>query len=891
MTNIFADIVVETESDVEQKIIYKLLTFPLPQGLGYVDSDFITKPNIKKIMLDKGTSKKMYYPDYVLLTNGIPSVIVEAKAPGEDIDEAHREGRLYATEVNASYPSGINPCEFVIVTNGKRLTLTKWDSDNLLIDLKIENVHPVDPGFSQFTDLVSKPSISKHTIQILQRIRKEAKYYRPVNMLGGMAVASQSVGENSFGANLSLEYNYLFNPETDHEREAIVKNAYVASKRRQGHVGTIDKLIRAAVPPSSQNARRIDDTHNPSQLIEEIADYRKIKNQLCLLIGAVGSGKSTFVDYLRQVALPEDLRQSTHWVRVNLNTAPVSRDQIYDWLLDILLNKLREQSPEIDFDALDTLKKLYASNLIKLDKGRGSLYSKDSEKYVDMMNEEIKRLEADKKETLKALITFLFGKNNKLLIVVLDNCDKLTRDDQLLMFEVATWLKSEFTCSVFLPLRDSTYDQYCNFPPLDTVIKDLVFRIDPPLLDRVIYERLNFARREIVSNREVFYYTLDNSMKVTCQRNEVAIYLSCIINTLFQDNFVKRIITGLSGSNIRKGLEIVLEFCKSGHISAEEIFKIRTSNGDYRLPNHLVTGILLRRKRLYYNDIHSFLLNLFHSDRDEPLPDPFARICILTWLKDHSREYGPNRTKGYHRVSDLLRAFQTSGHSSETMVRQLARLCKEGCVTTESLQASFTEADLITISSPGYIHLDLLRNTTYLSAVAEDTYFRETQVATKIRDNMVGSGAFDPKTHESDLSTSKLLIDYMNQYYADYFGIAGQTVSTQSPELLSILTQTKEFVDRQFSGNADLAKRERLLQEYPPGTRTRAQVVSVKTFGLFVEFGLNGTGLVHKKNFTVVPEEFVEAFEEGDWVEVEIVEFSKFHNRFTLRLLDILSSQ
>jgi hypothetical protein len=196
------------------------------------------------------------------------------------------------------------------------------------------------------------------------------------------------------------------------------------------------------------------------------------------------------------------------------------------------------------------------------------------------------------------------------------------------MFEVATWLKTEFACCVFLPLRDSTYDQYCNSPPLDTVIKDLVFRIDPPLLNRVIYERLNFARREIVSDRNAFQYTLSNGSKVKCDRNDVAIYLSCIINSLFQDNFIRRIITGLAGSNVRKGLDIVLEFCKSGYISEEEIFRIRGSNGEYKLPNHIITGILLRRKRLYYNDQHSFLLNLFHSDRDELLPDPFARLCI-----------------------------------------------------------------------------------------------------------------------------------------------------------------------------------------------------------------------------------------------------------------------
>jgi hypothetical protein len=283
-------------------------------------------------------------------------------------------------------------------------------------------------------------------------------------------------------------------------------------------------------------------------------------------------------------------------------------------------------------------------------------------------------------------------------------------------------------------------------------------------------------------------------------------------------------------------------------------------------------------------------LNLFHSERDESLPDPFARICILTWLKARSREYGPNKTKGYHRVSDLLKAFQMLGHSSNTIIRQLERLCKEGCVTTESLQPTFTETDLITISPPGYIHLELLRNTTYLSAVAEDTFFRQTEIATKIKDNMIGDGAFDRLTRESDLSTSKLLIDYMYNYYNSYFAVAGQVVSNEQPEPFEILSKTKEYVDAQFLGDLDLAKREKLISENPPGTRIRAQVVNVQMYGLFVEFGLDGSGFISRKDFNAVPENLIECFQDGDWVEAEVIEFSKKHGRFRLRLLEILSS-
>jgi type I site-specific restriction endonuclease len=100
-----------SESDVEQKFIVSLLLQAAPDGLGYSDVDYRTKVDIRKLAIDKGNSKKLYYPDYAIVCDGLPLLIIEAKTPGQDLREAMREARLYAAEINASYPKGINPCE------------------------------------------------------------------------------------------------------------------------------------------------------------------------------------------------------------------------------------------------------------------------------------------------------------------------------------------------------------------------------------------------------------------------------------------------------------------------------------------------------------------------------------------------------------------------------------------------------------------------------------------------------------------------------------------------------------------------------------------------------------------------------------------------------------
>lgn len=85
MSNIYKDIELLSESDVEQKFVYKFLTIDEPIGLGYSDSDFRTKVDIRKLTIDKGNKKKLYYPDYAIIIDGLPSVIIEAKTPDEDV--------------------------------------------------------------------------------------------------------------------------------------------------------------------------------------------------------------------------------------------------------------------------------------------------------------------------------------------------------------------------------------------------------------------------------------------------------------------------------------------------------------------------------------------------------------------------------------------------------------------------------------------------------------------------------------------------------------------------------------------------------------------------------------------------------------------------------------
>lgn len=739
-----------TESDVEQKLLWALLTTPYPSGLAYLPAEVHTKANIRRLTIGKGSSQKLYFPDYVVVLSGLPVCVVEAKAPGEPLAPALGEARLYAMELNALFPAGLNPCNRVLACNGEDLLASSWDSAEPEYQLKLEALDVSDSRFAAFIETACRKALQAHADSLRARFA-EKPLVKPTHLLGGMSVRNEQVGQNSFGASLVGEYGHLFNPSNRRDRAHVVKNAYVPSKRRERYVEPIDRLIRAAAPPTLEHVPIVEDTASPREITSRLAEGgRALENQILLLIGSVGSGKSTFVDYLSEVALPEEVRARSAWIRVDLNRAPLELAHAYDWVADRVSAELRDTRPDLDFDALETLQKVYGPELARLKKGPLALLPADAIEYKTRLSDELGRLQHDKLATAQALIRYICGNTNRLLVLALDNCDKRTRDEQLTMFQIAQWVQSQFRCLVILPLRDVTYDLHGREPPLDTALKDLVFRIEPPRFAEVLQRRVLLALKELQGDgpAKALSFTLPNGMRVEYPTSDLGMYLTCILNSLFAyDRYVRRMIAGVAGRDVRKALEIFLDFCRSGHIDEGEIYKIRQLEGRYTLPFGIVARVLLRVNRRFYDGDQSHLKNLFQCDPEDPLPNHFVRLSILRWLDFRVREKGPIGVRGYHRFGELLKQLIPFGYDPRRLRTEALYLLKEKCITAEHQRVDhLADEDLIRLSPSGSVHLTLVTNADFVAACAEDTWCSEHAVAERIA-RRIGSGG--PKQHFS----------------------------------------------------------------------------------------------------------------------------------------------
>lgn len=867
----------KTESDVEQKFILPLLIQPIPSGLNYAYSNFQTKPNIRGLIIGKGLSSKIYFPDYVIVNSGLP-LIIEVKKPGEDIQEALREARLYCAELNSQFSHNLNPCSKIIVTTGQVTIAGFYDSSQFLLELSFDEINPSNPKFFKLSEFAGKEAVFGDCEGILRKIKGDVKFFRPLSMLGGKAIQNEQLNENTFGSTLSLDFRYLFNPESYEEKKNVVLNAYVKTKRHLRQVDPIDKIIRATLPLSISDLRRIEDTSEPVEVIKALQKRIKLKNQLLLLVGSVGSGKSTFTDYLKEVAISEELKSETVWVSFNLNQAPLSRNEIYEWLKDQIVEKLKQQKNDVDFDELGNLKKLYAVEINSYRKTYASLLGEDSKEYKLKFADEISKLKSNKDITAKAFTRYLCSEKGKLFIIVLDNTDKRKLEDQLLMFEVASWLKEVYNCLVFLPLRDTTFDNFRKQPPLDTVIKDFVFRIDPPLLREVIMARIGYALREMAKTETKLSFSLPNGILVEYPTSDQGFYLASIVKSLFESVYFSRLISGIAGRDIRKGLEIFLDFCKSGHINETEILQIRMFKGQYVLPNHLISRIILRGSMKYYSEKASNVKNIFCCFPSDGGPDPFIRLSLLRWLEQNFRKTGPTKNIGYHKISNIINELISYGHSEERLLKEIDFLIKSKYIVTESQSLDYYEVeDLVSISSSGMTLLDLLNDPNYLTSCAEDIYFRDEAVAKIIFERISERTGFSLYSMETTIGNSKDLLEYLELYKAGYLLRKSEVYLSRQISDYSNLDKQRVMIDKKINANESLYRQ----NQYPSGTKVDAEIVAIKEYGIFVEFGLDEKGFIHISEFDYSDIDYTE-LELGDNIKGSIKKFNSEHHRFEL---------
>src|SRR4030042_6012105 len=121
------------ESSVEAFFVSRLLNY-----LGYSDGDIRTKQSIGELFIGKGAKKEKNKPGYVCSGEEKPCLVVDAKHPGEAITDYLYQISGYALAVNQGFRNE-KPIQFVVLKNGLKTDLYKWDDNIPVLELIFED--------------------------------------------------------------------------------------------------------------------------------------------------------------------------------------------------------------------------------------------------------------------------------------------------------------------------------------------------------------------------------------------------------------------------------------------------------------------------------------------------------------------------------------------------------------------------------------------------------------------------------------------------------------------------------------------------------------------------------------------------------------------------------
>lgn len=278
-----------TESDVEQKQVFQLLIQQSPLGLGYGDSEILTKPYVRKVLIGKDKRAENFAPDYVVMIDRVPVMIVEAKRPGSDLDEALRQARQYGIEINAHFPENVNPVLRIIATDGT--DLISCPIDTAAIDFRLASLSEKHTkAFKDFIDAANRSKLEQF-VDLTMRSKAGKAIYQPLNGTARPEVREREETHNAIGDRLAIEFRNIFLPESMADRMMIARNAYVSSGERKKYSQEIDRVIRYARKTVVKGSKPITNSAEPTEVVEALSMGNKLVNQILLLIGAPGCGR------------------------------------------------------------------------------------------------------------------------------------------------------------------------------------------------------------------------------------------------------------------------------------------------------------------------------------------------------------------------------------------------------------------------------------------------------------------------------------------------------------------------------------------------------------------------------------------------------------------------
>jgi hypothetical protein len=293
---------------------------------------------------------------------------------------------------------------------------------------------------------------------------------------------------------------------------------------------------------------------------------------------------------------------STYWAFIDFNQSPANLDGLETWVCGSFVESFECENKKIDISDFGVLLRIFAPDINKIRR----LYrvALGEGKALELkIAESIAQWTQDSQKFAREICRYLNGDARKVVVVVFDNVDKLERDDQIRVFQVAQWFRTQTRSFCLLPLRDETYEQFKNKPPLDAFINSVHFAITPPRFIDVVRKRLELCIQHIADNApNKLSYALPDGKRITYPATKLGEFLKTLYIDIFRSGRrISWLLEALAGRNVRASLEMFTRILMSGHLDERQITGTLLGTESFSIRDSTIVNVLMKTDYLFFD--------------------------------------------------------------------------------------------------------------------------------------------------------------------------------------------------------------------------------------------------------------------------------------------------
>jgi hypothetical protein len=716
------------EAETRKKLIDRVLE----NLLGWTDDDISYEERVSE-------DGKTTFSDYIIRTADV-SILIEAKRVGNTFNTVpdKKKVKLSSSFLQGETGNAIKQAReycrkksipFAVVTNGSQWILfpavrtdsVSFSDSNAIIFDSLERA--LGEELTEFTDLLSRAGVIEGNLSI-QLIGRNTDQFEE-RRLNKFFKGGNSKRENPIYPLIENEVITAFSDSIINSDNDLLDKCYVKNADRTKFDNRIQMHLNKREPLFLAQPKRPMRKRESGSLVESLnAAFNNHRPLAILILGTVGTGKTTFLQYTRRVASAKYFEKRKdqpypHWIDIDFRSFSKNESPI-DFIYSQLFNYINEDEFFSDYNR--SIRSAYKSEINALKTGPLFLVAKNEAEFEKKITEVI--MNDYEKKTPYVDKQLSYGAKKSPIFIVIDNVDQFEDDStQSQIFSDAIALASRLNINLIMAMRESTYVNHRASPTFDAFDFD-PFHIEPPEIPSVLSRRF-FLTGQLLSGKRGSFTALNGA---NFDVEDLSVFIDIVRSSVLGTEIGERIDV-LANHDVRLALRMTREFLARGYTDPGKALRKYQSENKYTLPKQEAFRSILLGNQSVYSEEFSVIGNPFDSRLGRSNGE-LLRLFVLAALVKQSGSNGG----GYIDGPDIKENLKAIGFSESDTLDVLGDLCHFRFAHTKSHGKADFSSGYFASRLGGHIVRNLISDFTFIENVMMDTFISDKECWERLRD-------------------------------------------------------------------------------------------------------------------------------------------------------------